>query len=222
MKARIFRMVVIWALVFAGAFAYFYNQRSQTLDGGVIAISPDDVTAGSVVQRPSRKIETAESDIGGSFALIDQNGQAVTEQNYANAYKLVFFGFTYCPAVCPTELQKVALILDDLAEDGDVITPIFVSVDPERDTPEQMKQYVEQFHPRLVGLTGSFEQIEAVKQSFRVYATKTENEFMDEYMVDHSAFLYLMDQENKMIALYPSTDTAEQIAQDIKSRNLTL
>ena len=127
--------------------------------------------------------------MGGDFTLVDQDGKTVTQADFADSYKLVFFGFSYCPSICPTELQKITLVLGDLGDEiANKITPIFISVDPERDTPEQLKQYVVQFNPRLVGLTGTPEQIEAVTKSFRIYATKVENDMMDEYMMDHSSF----------------------------------
>lgn len=225
MKMRLLRTLLIWVTVFAGASAFFYWQKSGQLDRGIVSVSPDDGNdvVSSVIERPSRSTETAGgSEIGGAFEMLDHNGKTVTDKDYAGQYKLVFFGFTYCPAICPTELQKVNVIMQELGEDAKAITPIFVTVDPERDTVDVMKQYVEQFHPRLVGLTGSIEQVEATKQAYRVYATKVENDMMEEYMMDHSAFLYLMDKNNKMIALYPSKDTAIDIVKDIKSRNLAL
>lgn len=227
MKMRLLRTLIIWSVFFGGIYAYFHWKKSDQLDRGVVTISPDGTedTAAAIIKRPSRSTATdtaGASEIGGAFEMVDQNGQAVTDKTYADSYKLVFFGFTYCPAICPTELQKVNVIMNELGEEAQGITPIFVTVDPERDTVEVMKQYVEQFHPRLVGLTGSMDQVEAIKQTFRVYASKVENEMMEEYMMDHSAFLYLMDKDNKMIALYPSKDTAVEIAKDIQSRNLAL
>lgn len=199
-----------------------YKNQAE-MSGGVIALSPDDQgSAASVIKKPSRKTTNAvESSVGGAFEMIDHTGKTVTQDDYADTYKLVFFGFTYCPAICPTELQKVTLILETLEQEtADKITPIFITVDPERDTVEEISQYVGQFHPRLVGLTGTQEQVDATKSAFKVYATKVENEMMDEYMMDHSAFLYLMDQSNKMIAMYPSTDTADDIAKDIQEKEL--
>ena len=162
----------------------------------------------------------ASSDaIGGPFTMVNQDGETVTEKDYAGQYKLMFFGFTYCPAICPTELNKVARVLDILGEEkAAMITPIFVSVDPERDDVETMKQYVEQFHPRLVGLTGSVEQVEAMKKQYKVFSKKVEMEMMDEYMVDHSSFLYLMGPDDKNLGIYPSTDTPDEIAADIEGR----
>ena len=223
MKNRIGRWIVLLIIGLSIGSAIGYFQAQEELDGGVIPLSPDDQGLNAtILKKPESKATkgavVGTSDIGGHFSLTDHNGNAVTEADFSNAYKLVFFGFTYCPAVCPTELQKVAAVMEQLGEQSGQITPLFITVDPERDTAEVMKQYVEQFHPSLVGLTGSMEQTEAVKDAYKVFAAKVENEMMDEYMMDHSAFLYFMDKENRMIALYPSKDTAQDIAKDIQSR----
>lgn len=219
------KRMALWAvylLIGAGiGAAYKHFSKNEALDGGVIAMSPDDKSA--TILKPQRSTPNeskVESSIGGEFQLVDHNGNDVTQADYDDAYKFVFFGFTYCPAVCPTELQKVTLIMDELGDDAASITPLFITVDPERDTVEQMKQYVEQFHPKLVGLTGSMEQTKAVAESFKVYASKVENEMMEEYMMDHSSYLYLMDKDNSLIAVYPATDTAMDIVADIQEREL--
>lgn len=223
MKNRIGRWIILLFVGFGIGSGIGYYQAQNELDDGVIALSPDAQSLNAtILKKPKSKISTnapvGSSDIGGAFSLIDHNGKAVTEADYSNSYKLVFFGFSYCPAVCPTELQKVAAVMDQLGERAAEVIPIFISVDPERDTADVMKKYVEQFHPSLVGLTGSMKQIEGVKDAYKVFATKVENDMMDEYMMDHSAFLYFMDKENKMIALYPSKDTAANIATDIQER----
>lgn len=169
-----------------------------------------------VVGEVTKSEDSGEADIGGDFMLTDHNGKAVSEATYSEDYKLVFFGFTHCPAVCPTELKKVADVMDELGERAEDITPLFITVDPARDSAEVMKEYVEKFHPKMVGLTGSQEQIDDVMKEYRVYATKVENDFMDGYMMDHSAFLYFMTPDDKMAAIYPSQDTVENIVTDIK------
>lgn len=156
--------------------------------------------------------------IGGSFNLTDQNGKAVTEKDYAGQYKLVYFGFTMCPMICPTGLQKIAKALDAAGSTGEKVHPILITVDPERDTPAVMKDYVAQFHPRLTGLTGTKEQIEAVEKSYRVFAAKTQDEKMSDYTMDHSAFTYLMGPNDELIAIYRSEDTADFIAEDLKKK----
>ncbi|MGH1404048.1 MAG: SCO family protein [Alphaproteobacteria bacterium] len=224
MKARLIRwafLLVIGLGIGLGISSTIgYFQAQKEMEGNVITLSPPgDRTGQSPMSRDTEAQHTkTSSNVGGAFALINQDGEDVTQETYANTYKIIFFGFTFCPAVCPTELQKLAVIMDELGSDANQITPIFISVDPERDTPEVMKEYVAQFHPKLVGLTGSQEQIDVVKDLHKVYASKVENDMMDGYMVDHSAFLYFMDKENKMITMYPSKDTAQDIAKDLKTR----
>ncbi|MGH1456580.1 MAG: SCO family protein [Alphaproteobacteria bacterium] len=223
MKNRFIRWVFLLIIGFGIGAGITYLKAKKELGGGVISLSPDDNSAATILKKPVNMNDEAvvgSSDIGGSFTLVDQDGNEVTDADYDDTYKLVFFGFTFCPAICPAELQKFALIMDNLGEDADKITPIFITVDPERDTAGVMKAYVEQFHPALIGLTGSQEQIDAVKNAFKVYASKVENEMMDEYMMDHSSFTYLMDKNNKLIAMYPSKDSAEKIVEDIKKKGL--
>lgn len=176
--------------------------------------------AGSGAAQESSTMQVAGAAIGGPFTLVNEGGTTVTEQDFAGQYKLIYFGFTYCPAICPTELQKITLALNTLAEeDADMagkIRPVFISVDPERDTPDVLKEYVTLFHPRMTGLTGSPQQVEAAKKSFRVYAAKVQTEEANDYTVDHSSFIYFMGPDNSLISIYRMEDTAAQIAADIK------
>lgn len=197
-----------------------FVMEQNEMDGGIIALSPDDNNVATIIKRPSRSVDSNANkpSLGGAFTLVNQDGKAVTQDNYADQYKLIFFGFTYCPAICPTELLKITTLMNQLGDDmTDKITPIFITIDPERDTPEQIKTYLESFHPRMIGLTGSQDQIDAVKKEYKVYASKVENEMMDEYMMDHSAFLYFIAPDDSFVSMYPSTDTAAQIAADIRS-----
>jgi len=154
--------------------------------------------------------------IGGPFELIDHNGNTVTEADYADTHKLLYFGFTYCPAICPTELQKMSKVLEILGGKSEEIQPIFVSVDPERDTPEVMKDYVSLFHPDLIGLTGSQKQIEDVMKTYRIFARKVQTEEMTDYTVDHSSYIYFMSPDDKLLGIYRIKDSAEAVAQDIQ------
>lgn len=218
MKSRIIRIIVFVLIGMGIGFGILYVKKDQALDSGVT-----EIQTASILKAPVAKTESTDlkSDIGGPFTLTDQNGQTVTQETYKDSYKLVFFGFTYCPVICPTELQKVKQIMETVPpETAAKIQPLFVTVDPERDTPERLKEYLAQFHPRQVGLTGTPEQIEAIKQAYRVYASRVENEHMEGYMFDHSTFMYLMNPEGKLVAIYPMGDKAEQIAADITGRNL--
>jgi len=159
----------------------------------------------------------AAADFGGPFTLTRQDGGRVTEKDYADSLMLIYFGFTYCPAICPTELQKMSSALKLLGNDAGRITPVFISVDPERDTVPVMRDYVALFHPRLEGLTGSREDIDAVLKTFKVYAVKVDDPEATEYTMDHSSFLYLYDPDDRrLLSLYRTGDTAQNIADDIR------
>lgn len=148
--------------------------------------------------------------IGGPFHLTDHTGRAVTEASFRGRLMLIFFGFTHCPDICPTELQVIAEVLDRLGPQADRLVPLFITVDPDRDTPEALARYVELFDPRIVGLTGTAEQIAAVARAFRVYYAKVHPPDATTYTMDHSAFLYLMDAEGRLVALFrPGTGAAE-------------
>jgi protein SCO1/2 len=149
--------------------------------------------------------------IGGPFALIDQTGARRTDADFHGKLLLVYFGFTYCPDVCPTDLQEIAAAIDRLGPAGDAVQPVFITVDPARDTPEHLKDYVALFHPRLVGLTGSAADIQNAARAYRVYYATAPLETGD-YTVDHSAFIYLMGRDGGYIGFFPPGTSAELMA----------
>ena len=162
-------------------------------------------------------------DVGGPFQLITVTGDTVSEADFAGRPMLMFFGFTYCPDVCPTTLDRLGLALGIIEEQAPEIyaalQPVFISVDPARDTPAQMADYLSYFHPKIIGLTGSEAQITAVKKAYRVYAAKRpEVDANGNYNVDHSSFFYLMDGENRYLAHYDDTLTAEQLAAKLMAK----
>jgi protein SCO1/2 len=158
-----------------------------------------------------------EALVGGPFSLVDHTGRRVTEKDFLGKYMLVFFGFTYCPDVCPAELQVMSAALDELGPRGDNIQPVFVSIDPERDTPEVVRQYVENFHPRLVGLTGSPEEIAAIAKAYRVYYKKAASRGTSgDYEMDHSTILYLMDPEGRFRKHFGYTTDTRALAQGLR------
>jgi len=220
MRKHIVRWSILFLIGVSIGLLFTYREAGNSLDDGITPLSPDDVPAATVSKEVKSHAARGTINLGGPFSLTDHNGKAVTEKDYAGSYKLLFFGFTFCPMVCPTELQKMTLIMNELGEAGAKIQPLFITVDPERDDVEAIKIYVEQFHPRLIGLTGTREQIDDVMNAYRVYATKVENEMMDGYMINHSAYTYLMDPEDELIAIYPAKDTAMDIVNDIKGRAL--
>ena len=153
---------------------------------------------------------------GGNYTLLNGAGETVTNADFSGQFKLVFFGFTFCPAVCPAELAKLADVLETLGPVAKSVKPIFISVDPERDTPDVMKEYTAQFHESIIGLTGSRAQIDTVLDGFKIYASKVEMEGMDGYMVDHSSFLYFLGPNDRLLALFKPQDSAEDIVSSIQ------
>jgi protein SCO1 len=139
--------------------------------------------------------------VGGPFSLIDGDGKPVTDQTWRGKYMLVYFGYTYCPDVCPTTLTSVAAALDKLGPKADRIQPLFITVDPKRDTPSVVKQYAAAFGPRVIGLTGTPEQIATAAKEYRVYyAEHRTGPGPDDYSMDHSSVLYLMGPDGRFIA----------------------
>ena len=156
--------------------------------------------------------------IGGPFTLIDHNGRTVTERDFRGKLLLVHFGYTYCPDICPTSLSAMAETLDLLGPDGDKVVPLFISIDPRRDTPEQLKMYVAYFDPRLIGLTGTTEQVAAVAQAHRIYFTALSHKGSDaeDYLIDHTAIIYLMGRKGEFRAHFPYETPAAVIAARIR------
>ena len=149
--------------------------------------------------------------IGGSFSLTDHTGAPVTDATYRGRLMLIFFGFTHCPDICPTELQVIAEVLDGLGTDAPRVAPLFITVDPERDTPEALASYVDLFDPRIIGLTGTPEQIAEVARAYRVYYAKVQPPDATTYTMDHSAFVYLMAADGRLLAYFRHGTPAAEI-----------
>lgn len=165
--------------------------------------------------RAPQQIVTGKALIGGPFALTDHTGKRVTEKDFAGRHVLVFFGYTYCPDICPAELQIMSAAIDKLGPKGDKVTPVFITVDPERDTVSQMKSYVENFHPRLVGLTGSAEDVRAAAKAYRVYYSKAGDASASDYLMDHSSVVYLMSPAGEYLAHFAYGTGVDKMAEGI-------
>ena len=156
------------------------------------------------------------AEVGGPFALEDHTGREVTDGTFHGQYALVYFGFTFCPDICPTELWTMTQAIDLLGDDGGQIVPVFITVDPERDTVEAMASYVSLFHPRMVGLTGTADQVAEAARGYRVYYAKVEGEDPAHYLMDHSAFVYLMGPDGRNLLLFGSGTSPERMAETIR------
>jgi protein SCO1/2 len=151
--------------------------------------------------------------VGGPFSLIDGDGQRVTDKTWRGKYMLIYFGYTFCPDVCPTTLTSVAEALDQLGSRADRIQPLFITIDPKRDTQAVVKQYAAAFGPRIIGLTGSAEEIAAAAKAYRVYyAEHRTGAGPDDYSMDHSSVLYLMGPDGRFLAPVRADQTGPELA----------
>lgn len=174
---------------------------------------------GGALMLQLREISTANapapSAIGGPFTLTDQNGKTVTEKDFKGKPTLIFFGFTRCPDICPTTLFEITEMLNAAGKDAERVNIVFVSVDPDRDTPESLKEYIESFDNRIVGLSGTPQQIEEISKLYRVYARKIPTG-EDDYTMDHTAIIYLMDKEGRFINAFNLQRPPEESVQELK------
>ena len=190
---------------------------------GLILLAIGSVSPSSFAQAPERSaaelmdaVMWNREPIGGPFALTDQNGVRRTDEDFRGKLMLVYFGFTYCPDICPTDLQQMALAVDQLGPAGEMVQPIFITVDPRRDTAEHLKGYMPLFHPRFIGLTGDPASIRQAARAYRVYYEKIEREEKSDYTVDHSVFIYLMDRDGKYLGFFAPGTSANRLTNVIK------
>jgi len=158
---------------------------------------------------------TAAVKIGGPFNLVTHRGEKVTDETYRGRFLFVYFGYAYCPDICPTELANMAATLDHMGSAASAVQPLFVTVDPERDSPAFMSEYVAQFHPAMVGLTGTSKQIADVAKRYRVFYRKVEDESASEYLMDHSNFIYLMGPDGEFLSMFRGGTDPAAVAKTI-------
>lgn len=192
---------------------------SPILSSLCLLIAACDTAAPSPAGPSPDGVDLRGSTVGGDFALIDKNGKTVRWSDFAGRYRLVYFGFTWCPDVCPTDMQRLAqglrLFARDNPELARKVQPIFVTVDPERDTPAKVGEFAAAFHPDLIGLTGTPAQIEAAKTAFKVFARKGERQPNGGYLIDHSNIAYLFDPAGKPLGTLPTDKGPEAVAAEL-------
>jgi protein SCO1/2 len=154
--------------------------------------------------------------IGGPFDLVDHTGKRRTDADFRGKLLLVYFGFTFCADVCPIDLQSIATALDRLGPSGDAVQPLFITIDPEKDTPAQLKGYVSLFHPRFVGLTGDPKRIRRVALDYKVFYAKTEPAKKDDVGFDHSGFVYVIGRDGKYLGYFPPGTPADRMVDTIR------
>jgi protein SCO1/2 len=170
-----------------------------------------------VLSPPLVRAANSPVTIGGPFVLTSPDGTTVSEQTYRGKWLLVFFGYTSCPDTCPTALLEMAAALGRLGPDADKLQPLFITVDPRRDTPAIMGNYTQSFDPRIVGLTGTSLQIAAVAQEYGVYyAPRKSGMGAEDYVMDHSTYIYLMDPEGKFVRGLDADTPGERIAEAVR------
>jgi len=192
-----------------------YLLLAAALAGGVLWYESEQVP------RLGQVVSTGKADVGGPFRLTDQTGKAVGDLDFRGRYMLIYFGYSFCPDVCPTTLSVIAQALDKLGSDGKRIVPVFITIDPERDTPKVLADYMKAFGPNFVGLTGSTAEIKEVEKKYRVYAVKKPvdpNNPKRGYGMDHSSVLYLMGPDGKLVTFYDEAIPADDLAKDLRGK----
>lgn len=197
---RVYAGLAIGAVAaFLGAGAWYVYARQA---GDVFAQCRNSVVAGGA------------GAIGGPFTLTNQFGERVTEKEVLTQPSLVYFGYTFCPDVCPVDTVRNAEVVDILDEMGHQVRPVFVTIDPERDTPEVLQNYVENIHPAMVALTGSEDEIDAAAKAYRVFY-RAQEKTDDYYLVDHMTFTYLMDPEKGFLEFFRREASADNMAAQV-------
>jgi protein SCO1/2 len=187
------------------AFAVAFSAAAQQPDADRAAKLMDDLMWGR-------------GSVGGPFTLIDQTGKPRSDTDFRGKLLLVFFGYTTCPDICPTELMQIGLAVDKLGAAGDEVQPLFISVDPERDTPAVLAPYVAQFHPRLIGLTGTAEQVRATADAYKAYYAKYTPSDGAVYLIDHTGFVYLMGRSGEYLGFFPPGTSADRMDEIIRQQ----
>ncbi|MBI1276064.1 SCO family protein [bacterium] len=201
MKAFILPVGIILFLVALGAVLWVYGPQP-----GRERTSLDGITASPV----------ASLDLGGPFTLTDQHGKIRKDEEFRGRFMLVYFGYTFCPDICPTDMLAMSQVLERLGKDGEKVAAMFITVDPERDTAEHLASVMSNFHPDMLALTGSLEQVEAAKQAYKVYSAKATPEGTSaDYLVDHSTFIYLMGPDGRYITHFNHGTPAETILERV-------
>lgn len=173
--------------------------------------------AESGVRLSPAMINVEGSDIGGPFELTSETGRSITSDELIDGPTLIYFGYTFCPDVCPLDTSKMAAAVDMLAEDGIEVKPVFITVDPARDTPEALAKWTDLVHPRLIGLTGTPEEIRTVADEYRVYYQKVElDDSAVGYVMDHTTYYYLMTPGQGLTAMFRDEITPDGLASDIE------
>ncbi|EJU05993.1 h-sco1 [Dacryopinax primogenitus] len=187
----------------AGLYWYFTNEKTKLQEHK---------------RKQQAESKVGKARVGGPFALVAHDGTPFTDKELLGKWSLVYFGFTNCPDICPDELEKMTEVVETMdAEFGPVVQPIFISCDPARDSVQQMRDYVSDFHPRMIGLTGTYDEVKATCKAYRVYfSTPPDTKPGDDYLVDHSIFFYLMDPKGEFVDAFGKSSSADDVQQKVR------
>ena len=187
--------------------------------GALLCLAPAWLRAQEELERSASELMDVlmwnREPVGGPFTLVDHTGTQRTEADFRGKLLLLYFGFTFCPDLCPTDLQSMGLAIDRLGKIGDEVQPLFVTLDPDRDTPQHLANYVTLFHPRLIALTGDARSIRRAALAYKVYYAKV-SRTGDDYTVDHSGYIYLMDQAGQYLGFLPPGTPPDRMADVIR------
>jgi cytochrome oxidase Cu insertion factor (SCO1/SenC/PrrC family) len=180
----------------------------------LLSLQPDTLKAQHASERSASELMDVlmwnREPVGGPFALVDHTGKPATEKRFRGKLLLVYFGFTSCPDVCPTDMQAIGQAIERLGKSGEEVQPVFVTLDPERDTAPHLAEYVRSFHPRFIGLTGDARAIQQAARAYKVYYARVPTRG-NGYTVDHSGYIYLMDRDGKYLGFFPPGSPPERM-----------
>jgi protein SCO1/2 len=181
----------------------------------LLALGSAWVTIAITTNRVPEQTLSSSAQIGGPFTLDAADGRTVTDQTYRGKWLVIYFGYTFCPDACPTTLNNMSEAFDKLGSDASKVQPLFITVDPKRDTPQVMADYLKSFDPRIVGLTGSQAQTESVAKAYRVYVAPQKTGG-DDYLVDHSAYIYVVNPHGKFVNVIAGDAAGAEIAKKLR------
>jgi len=192
-------MIAVALIAGAAAFLHFREK-------------PPEETRREDAARLMNELMSGKAQVGGPFTLTDQYGNSRSLGDFRGKFVLLYFGYAFCPDVCPTDLAAMAQAIRTLGKEGDKLLPVFVTLDPERDTQELLRNYVAAFHPRFVALRGTEDEVRRVATAYKVYFEKVKSPGSSAYLIDHMAFVFLLDRDGKYLAFFPPGTSAERMA----------
>lgn len=197
---------------------HLQKQRSQAPSAREVAPSKDcNTTSNEIAVSIDKGIQTTANLINGQFSLTDHNGRRRTQRDFLGRLTIVYFGYTFCPDICPQALTNISQALYVLKDKVNDLNVLFITVDPERDTVPELAKYLENFHPRITALTGTLQEVEKAAQGYRVYYAKTNNQNDSDYLLDHTSIVYVMDKRGRYITSFNHETTPKEILTIIRS-----